>query len=428
MLQRIKRFFKQDSFLRNVGILAGGTAFSQLLIALSLPVLTRLYTAEDFSHLAVYMALMGVLTVVACLRYNLAVPLPDDDRDALSLTGLALFSGFIFSGILAFPIIFFSEEIARLLGKPSFLPYLWMLPIGVFLASAYSALQYWSSRKRRFSQIAKTQLSQAAGGTGAQLAIGAVSSSPFGLIFGHMLFGGLGIFGLLRAGLKADKQLLKSVTFSSLIKNSKEYKRFPIYSVPEAFFNTAGVQIPVLIVAAYSMGPEAGYLMLAMRVLGLPMTLIGRSVSQVYLAEAPQKLRVGGLLTFTRMTVISLAKVGVIPLLLAGIVSPYLFPVVFGAEWERAGYIVSWMVPWFLVQFITTPVSVVLHVTGHLPTAMLLQLFGLILRAGTVVFFAFVEPRFLVEAYAISGAAFYLIYLYVITSVVRRSQQRQGFS
>lgn len=428
MPTRIKRLFERNAFLRNVGILAGGTAFSQLLIALSLPILTRLYTAEDFSHLAVYMALMGVFTVVACLRFNLAIPLPDDDRDGLSLTVIALISGLIFSAILAIPIALFPAEIASLVGKPSFLPYLWMLPFGVFLASGYAALQYWSSRKKRFPLIAKTQLTQAIGGAGAQLALGVGSPSPFGLIFGHMLFGGLGIFGLLRAGLKLDKELLKSVTLSRLVENANKYRRFPVYSVPEAFFNTAGVQVPVLIIAAYAIGPEAGYLMLAMRVLGLPMTLIGRSVSQVYLAEAPQKMREGQLLAFTRTTVMSLAKVGIVPLLAAGIASPYLFPIIFGPEWGRAGFIVSWMVPWFLVQFVTTPVSVVLHVTGHLATAMVLQFVGLILRVGTVVALAYFEPVLLVEFYALSGVVFYLIYLFVISSVVRRNQPERSFS
>lgn len=86
---------------------------------------------------------------------------------------------------MAYPV-----EMARMIGKASFVPYLWMLPFGVFLASTYVALQSWSARKKRFALIAKTQLSQAVGGTGMQLVAGATSPAPFGLIFGHMLFGG----------------------------------------------------------------------------------------------------------------------------------------------------------------------------------------------------------------------------------------------
>lgn len=422
MPRKMQRLFQQNSFLRNVSILAGGTAFSQLLIALSLPVLTRLYTAEDFSHLAVYMALMGVFTVVACLRYNLAIPLPDNEDDALALTVAAIFSGGLISFLIAVPVMAYPTEMARLIGKSSFVSYLWMLPFGVFLASIYAALQSWSARKKRFALIAKTQLSQAVGGTGMQLFAGSVAPTPFGLIFGHMLFGGLGVLGLLRNSLASDRELLKKVSWKGVIRSARAYKRFPLYSVPEAFFNTASVQVPVLIVAAHAVGPEAGFLMLAMRVLGIPMTLIGRSVSHVYLAEAAEKMRSGELTAFTRNTVVSLAKIGVIPLLMAGVASPYLFPLIFGASWERAGYVVSWMVPWFLVQFITTPVSSVLHVTGNLVAAMHLQFFGLIFRVGAVASVGLFMPHLMVETYAISGLVFYLVYLLAIALILRRSE------
>lgn len=423
MLKKIKALLAHHTFAKNVSILVGGTVFSQALIALSLPILTRLYSAEDFSQLAVYMALLGIFTVVACLRFNLAISLPEDDIDGLSLTLVALVSGVIFSVLLSVAVFFFSKEISILIGRSSFEPYLWMVPVGVFLASNYTALQYWSSRKKRFVLITKTKFTQALGGAGTQLASGAVNASPFGLIFGHMLFGGLGLLGLFRAMLKNESDLLQKMSFSRAWTVAKAYKRFPIYSVPEALFNTAGIQVPVLIIAAYAAGPEAGFLMLAMRVLGLPMGLIGRSVTQVFLAEAPQKQRDAKLFEFTTKASISLAKISVGPLLLAGTLSPFLFPWVFGTEWERAGYMVLWMTPWFLMQFVTAPVSVVLHVTGNLAAAMYLQLGGLVLRVSSVALAVFFTPDLIVEIYAASGFIFYSIYLYVIHSSVERSDR-----
>ncbi|ENO85217.1 polysaccharide biosynthesis protein [Thauera aminoaromatica S2] len=416
----------KNIFARNVAILVGGTAFSQFLIALSLPILTRLYSAEDFSHLAVYMALMGIFTVIACLRFNLAISLPSDDEDGLSLTAVSLVSGLFFSILLSVPVAFYPREISVLIGRPSFEPYLWMVPFGVFLASNYTALQYWSARKRRFGLITRTKFSQAIGGAGSQLVAGAFHASPFGLIFGHMLFGGLGLFGLLRAVFKNEPNLINKLRFRRIGALIVAYKRFPLYSVPEALFNTAGIQVPVLVVAAYAVGPEAGYLMLAMRVLGLPMGLIGRSVSQVFLAEAPQKQRDGELSRFTRKATIALAKIGFFPLITAGVLSPYLFPYIFGVEWTRAGDLVLWMVPWFLMQFITAPVSVVLHVTGDLAAAMYLQFFGFVLRVASVVFAVFFVSDFVVEVYAISGFAFYCVYLCVIYAAVKKNDRLGG--
>lgn len=366
---------------------------------------------------------MGIFTTIACLRFNLAISLPADDADGFTLMAVSLASGSLLGLILAIPVTLFPSEISKLIGRPSFEPYLWMVPVGVFLASNYTALQYWSSRKKRFTLITRTKFSQAIGGAGTQLAVGASQASPFGLIFGHMLFGGLGLLGLLRATLKHEPELLKELSVSRVLRVAKAYKRFPFYSVPEALFNSAGIQVPVLVIAAYAAGPEAGFLMLAMRVLGLPMGLIGGSVSQVFLAEAPQKQRDGSLSQFTKNTTASLAKIGAAPLILVGLLSPYLFPLIFGAEWGRAGYMVLLMTPWFLMQFITAPVSVVLHVTGNLSAAMYLQFFGFILRGSSVGFAIVYFPHLIVEIYAISGFLFYIIYLYVIKYAVSKTDE-----
>ena len=78
------------AFARHVVTLASGTALGQLLLVLALPVLTRLYTPADYGALAVYSSTLTVLLVLASLRFEVAIPLPDDDRAAGSLLALSL--------------------------------------------------------------------------------------------------------------------------------------------------------------------------------------------------------------------------------------------------------------------------------------------------------------------------------------------------
>ena len=150
------------------------------------------------------------------------------------------------------------------------------------------------------------------------------------------------------------------------------------------------------------------------------MGLIGSSVAQVYLAEAPERLRAGTLGRFTRRTMMALLKAGGPPLLLVGAASPFLFGPIFGAEWSRAGVLVAWMTPWFILQFVASPVSVVLHVTGHLGIAMILQAAGLALRVGGVLGAMVWAPDWIVESYAVSGAVFYGVYLWIVIRVAQK--------
>ena len=414
MRAALARWLPAGSFARNVGVLTGGTAFAQGLAVLALPLLTRLYAPEDFALLAVYVAIIGIATVVSCLRYNIAIPLPEDDADGMALLAVALIAATGISALLALPVLLAPARTAALLGQPGLAPYLWMVPLGVFLASAYNALQYWASRKKRFGLVTRTRMTRAVGGIGTQAAIGAAAPSPFGLVFGHMLYGGLGVVGLARDLWRQDRAILRRMEGLRIVGIASVFRRFPTWSVPEALFNTAGVQVPVILIAAAAAGPEAGFLMLAMRVMGLPMGLIGSSVAQVFIAEAPARLRDGTLAAFTRSTMWTLFRTGAPPLVAVGALSPLLFPLVFGAEWARAGWLVAWMTPWFVLQFVASPVSMVLHVTGRVALAMGLQAFGLLLRVGPVLAVASAVPERLSEVYALTGAVFYGVYLAVI--------------
>jgi len=113
-------------------------------------------------------------------------------------------------------------------------------------------------------------------------------------------------------------------------------------------------------------------------------------------------------------------KVGAGPLIFMGIIAPFAFPLVFGSEWTRAGVILTWMTPLFLLQFLHAPLSLSLHVTGNQITAMLLQTFGFILRVGIVILASAVARPYMVESYTFAGMIFYATYIAV---ALRKIQQ-----
>ncbi|HOX23097.1 MAG TPA: hypothetical protein PLL10_06490, partial [Elusimicrobiales bacterium] len=84
------RLLPKESFARGVAVLAGGTAIGQGLVLALSPVVSRLYTPDDFGTLAVYASFLGIATVIVSLRYEIAIPLPEDDKVAANLLGLSL--------------------------------------------------------------------------------------------------------------------------------------------------------------------------------------------------------------------------------------------------------------------------------------------------------------------------------------------------
>ena len=81
-----------QGFLGSVGVLVGGTGIAGAISALMLPVLTRLYTPHDFSLLAVLTGMIAIVSVAACLRFDIAIPVPERDSEAANVLGLAVLS------------------------------------------------------------------------------------------------------------------------------------------------------------------------------------------------------------------------------------------------------------------------------------------------------------------------------------------------
>lgn len=407
----------QGGFLKSVSVLAGGTAFAQIIGLLCLPVLTRLYSPEDYSILGIYVAIVSIFAVIACFRFEIAIPIPEKDEEAKSLLILSLLSN-IFLVIILYFILFLIYPILQdfhIIRQLSI--WIWYIPLGVFLSGLYSALQYWSTRRKRFKEIAHTRMTQAIFSNGTSLIIGASTGGFWGLIFGQLLsFSG----GLLKLS-SSTYYDLKSIGKSSPLRGViYKYRDYPKYSTFEALANISAIQLPLIIIASFIAGAEVGYLMLAMKVLGIPMGLIGRAMSQVYLSQAPEFHKKEQLYSYTITILKQIFKIIVIPFILLALLSPYIFDFVFGEKWAGLGGYILVMIPWYFMQILSSPVSMALHIIGSHKTALSLQFIGFVLRVGVLLGMAIIGSNFIVDYYIFSGFLFYLIYMGVIIEAIKR--------
>lgn len=397
----------RGSFLGDVLKLSFGTLCGRLIALAVLPALTRLYSPQDFALLAVFLALVSTLAVAACLRLEIAIPLAKNDTEAFEVLILALIVLSTITLVVLIPSLLLPGTLARWLGAPEIARFLWLVPLGVALSGIYSVMQYWATRARRFGDIARTRITQAVSGVVTMLALGWVGLAPLGLLLGNMLNIGAGGVSLAASALRHHKGPLNTLTLHTLVETLRRHRKYPLFATPEALLNIAGVQVPVLIIA-YHAGAEAGFLLLAMQVMTAPMKLMGSSISQVYLTHAPQKYCDGTLATFTLSIMRRLALVGVGPLILAGALSPSIFPLIFGADWARAGEIVTWLVPWMVLQFIASPVSMVMYVVGRQKAMLALTMLGVVMRVGGVLIALRATLDSLVAGFVLGSIAYYL--------------------
>src|SRR5579859_7537402 len=90
LTDRIRDLMASRPFLKDVSIMLTGAAGGQAVSLLLSPLLTRLYSPQEFGTLSVFSAIIAILSVVAALRYELALPLAKSDEDAVNLMAVCL--------------------------------------------------------------------------------------------------------------------------------------------------------------------------------------------------------------------------------------------------------------------------------------------------------------------------------------------------
>lgn len=376
----IKKLLPKNSFARSVSVLVGGTASSQVLLVLAAPILTRLYSPEDFGLVAVYAGLLGLVVVVASLRYELAIPLPEDDLEAAHIVVLSLLMVLGMTILSSCAVFFFGDFICLKLNVPVLASYLWLLPIGVLLAGTYKVFNYWAIRARNFSSIASTKIRQSLVTLLIQLI--AFKAGGVGLLIGQA--GGHCVGSLTLAKSAFSNDGFKKIGLAGTRKAAVRYRRFPIFSTWEGFINTAGFQLPPLMFSVFFNTGAAGFYSLSNRVLLLPMSLIGTAVGQVFFSSAAEAHRAGNTASLIVRIYDNLAHIAMPPTVILIMVGPDLFALVFGESWRQAGEFARWMAPWLFSVFVSSPLSTLFSVMEKQIAGLSFQLLLLFSRIGAI--------------------------------------------
>jgi O-antigen/teichoic acid export membrane protein len=373
-------------FARSVTVLAGGTALGQVVTVLVSPILTRLYSPEDFGVFGVYASMLGIITVVASLRYEYAVPLPEDDETAANVLALCFILLVGMTLIAWFVIQALGRKIVAWANAPELERYLWLLPLGMLGTGTYQVLNYWAVRKRDFSRIARTRIGRGVARAALQVGVGLVRSGPLGLLLGQLVGETAGSASLGLAAWRQDRVSFKAVSLQGMRQAGARYKRFPLFSNWADLLDALGLQVPQLLFAAFYGTEVAGWFALGQRVIAAPLNIVVDSVSQVYFGEAAQLSKND--LTAMKQLFLKLtgrlALIGGLPVAVICALAPLFFTIVFGPGWGTAGRYVQIMGVMFAVRFATVPLWHTLNVLERQDLHFLWDSVRLVLVVGSL--------------------------------------------
>ncbi len=348
-----------NSFARDVLKLVSGTAVAQLLGILASPILTRLYTPDAFGVLAIFTSIVSILGVVACLRYELSIMLPDSDEEAANLFAVSL-SFAVLVSLLTVPLVWWGREpLLRWLNAPQLGPYLSLVPPAVLVAGVILALNYWNTRTKQFGRLSIARVSGSVATTSTNLGFGFLGNATSGVLIAAS-FGGQVVNATILAihSWRDNSRLfLHSISWQKMLAGISRYRKFPLFGTWSALLNTISWQLPAFLLAAFFSSSVVGFYALGFRILQMPMRLIGAAIGQVFFQQAAQAKVQGTLAELVEATFRRLVMVGLFPMLMLTIIGRDLYVVIFGQNWAEAGVYTQILGVWAFFWFISSPMS-----------------------------------------------------------------------
>lgn len=370
---------------RGMATLALGSGIGRVIGIVSIPVLTRLYSPEDFGVLAVFTALVAILAPLVTLRYVLALPLPQQDGVAMNL--LVLSSGLMLVLTLLVTLVLWTvgPPLLARMSMEVLAPWWWLIAVGVLGTALYEMLTMWATRRRDYKAIAQTSVTQSAAGAMVKITLGLAAFAPLGLLLGQVVAQAGGIGRLLRGFMTEFCANWQHVSSSRMRKVAWRHRGFPVWRVPSQFLLSFS-QKAAIGFFALNYGPAiTGQLSIALVGVTITSNLIGQSLSKSFYGElsvisGKNEIK----LVMSRIVLFVILLASPTAFLLAAF-GPSITKLLLGNSWILAGEFLRYLSVYLVFSLVAVSLSSVLNKLGGQYPYFLLNL----LRAISV-FFIFV--------------------------------------
>jgi lipopolysaccharide exporter len=408
--------------LKNVAVLASGTALAQVLTVLAYPILMRLFNPDEFGLFALFGALNMTFVAVASGRYELAIVLAKTKEEAANLLALTLGIVAAVSVTSGFAVWVFGDPLLKLLGYQELHGLLWFLPLMILTTTAAQVLGVWATRQQAYKRLSLSTISRSVGVAAAQVAAGllgmGVDGLVLGLIFGTVLSAVIVAWQLIRYDLPSLRLI---INWRAMKRLAKKHLDFPLYSMPQALLSSTTVTVPSILLTALFSPYVAGLYWFTYRLFEMPITLLGDATRRVFYQRAAELYHQGEDLTdiFVRTTG-GLTAMVTLPVIVMFAAGPWIYAVAFGDAWREAGVFAQWIVIWWAMRFISLPALMLVPVLNLQRQFLILEIASLVPRFLVLPAAAWVaNVDVAIAAYSIVGFLFHFFSVLLVWRAVR---------
>ena len=405
-----------------MAVLFGGTATSQLIGILATPVIARLFAPEAFGALALFLSYTTIVGTVSCLRYDQAIMLPAQDRDAHSLLVLSLLVVTGVACLCGVVVHLVGGILLASTGGQALGPWFEVVPLFIWLVGIGQAFRQWFARRQRFSALARYQVARGISSPLVTIVAGISGmAGPAGLIIGRFVGLGLQTGALAIQTVRRDlHDAFADFRIGDIRSAARKHWRFPLLDTSSVLVFNIGKEIPVLFLALYLGEAVTGFYGLTILVLQAPATMVLAAVGQVLFQYASAKHAAGGeIAALLEDTIRYTLTAGMFPVAILATCGPAIFSLAFGPRWNEAGIYAALLAPWLLFFMVSNATAVLFRTLERQDLDLAANVLLLLVRLASLVVGArmFGDPLLAILLMSLSSAAVNAWRVYLLIKV-----------
>lgn len=356
--KNVKRIRKEDLFASYATVMFGA-AGAQIVTILLLPVLTRVYSVEEFGVFGLCVALSNFLRVFFTFRLELAIPNARTKSEASSVVYILAAIGITVLAALYLIIFVFEPGYLDRFGGFSL-----FVPLMAFVTSTDQLINFWMSRFGLYKLLSVSRLVRAFSIGIFQVVLGLYLNFGEGLLYGY-LAGELLTLLFVCVALWRKGNWVVDASTKRMIFVLKKHSHNAFYMFPGHVLNMGITQLPIVVFEQLFGAAAAGVFYMAVRIVSVPGQLVGSVVHKVFTSEAAKDFgRYGECYSITRKTLLASFFVYSVAYCVIDVISIAYIDVILGQEWKSAIKVILIWSAVELVPAVFFTISGVWSVTG----------------------------------------------------------------
>ncbi|MBB1369944.1 oligosaccharide flippase family protein [Pseudoalteromonas sp. SR45-4] len=409
----------ESKYVRNILTLVGSALFAQVLALLLTPVLTRLYSPEEFGVFTAFISYSGTLAAFIFLSLEMAIVKSKSARELSSILGLMLVISIFLLSILCIT-IYLESTFYTLIGFNKLFDIKELVLLGVLFSATNLVLNQFITKKEKFSVYATSQVSFVALRFVFSYLFFYFGYTQYGLVFGFTLATILIIIYLsYKAEIYKERLSLKKTSFFAAF---RKHKQLVIFNTPSNVINILIINFPLFFILKNFGLEAAGLFGLAYRMVMLPVTLVNKAIGQViYKRFSAMSISDKAMLTFIIKNIFFLT-LSFPCFAFIYLFGEEIFSFIFGVEWRIAGVYAALMSPFIFLSFVISPLSYYFVAYDKSDLLMMISILFLGILTLASVLLEFIDESDFIKTYTLINVAYYATVLVAVVFGIKRAQ------